>query len=156
MKEWASDEQIEHPILNIRNFVLLALVQVMVIVFSTLAAGLTNKLLEGKSLPLWTVFYVHCGFLILLIPLAWITAAAWFNLHSKTSEDALAAIFCIGILLLAFLFCSGAYATIAPLVRIDAAWALERNQITSQQIEHCAPLVATSEAPALLSHRPLS
>src|SRR5687768_12177466 len=108
----------EHPLLNTRNFVLLAIAQVTVIVFSTLAAALINKILEGRSLPLLTLFYIHAGFILLLVPLTCVALAAWLRVRINASEESITCVFCLGILLLLFFFCFGTYAALGPLTRV--------------------------------------
>jgi hypothetical protein len=99
-----------------RNAIRLALIQVGVIVAGILAAGVGYHSASGMggSMPASTLFLVHFGFLLLALPVAWITFAARLQKNGSASDRMKTLTFIVGLAMLVVLTLFSVYAAGEP------------------------------------------
>jgi hypothetical protein len=101
---------------SIKNIVTVAILQVGVIVFGVLAAGIVHKEWSTYDMvmPLPVAILYTYGFVAFLVPLVWSTCAVTLQLRANVSDDLRILIFWFGILLLIGLAVFCVYADVAP------------------------------------------
>ena len=99
-----------------RSVVKIALIQVGVIISGILAASVGYHAASGMggSMPASTLFLVHFGFLLLALPLAWITFAARLQNNAAASDRKKTLTFVAGLGLLVGLTLFSLYAASEP------------------------------------------
>jgi len=112
--------------LTTRNAIKVALMQVGVIVAGILAAGVGYHAASGMGgfVPASTAFLVHFGFLLLALPLAWITAAVRLRNNVTVSDRKKTLTFVVGLALLVALTLFSLYAAGGPWMG-DTLWPQE-------------------------------
>jgi hypothetical protein len=112
------------PRLTIRNITYLGLTQVGVIVAGVLGAGAAYKTYTVASItPLrMTVLAAEYGFLLLALPVAWITVALVIQQRQNPEEDPEIATFASGIILLVVLLILAFQAAASPILQIYGAF----------------------------------
>jgi len=105
---------------SIKNIVIVALLQVGVIVFGVLAAGIAHKESEinGLIMPSSTTMLYGYGFMGLLVPLAWGAGVVVLQLRANVSDDIRTLMLWLGILVLLSLVIFCLYADISPWLNI--------------------------------------
>lgn len=107
------------PRLTYKNIAILGLVQIGVIVFGVLGAGATFKMWStfGTKQSSATEFAVEYGFLVLIVPLAWITTAMVVQ-HRNEEDDPEALTFMSGAVVLLLLIVAVLAAAVTPWFRL--------------------------------------
>ena len=103
-----------------KNFVLLALMQVGVVVIGILAAATTGKVLSSaNAFPSeWTTRFVDFGILLLVLPPLWIWVVMKIHQSSKCSEKRRRLAFLSGVLLLSMLLYLNWVTSIQPFLQV--------------------------------------
>jgi uncharacterized membrane protein YdcZ (DUF606 family) len=103
-----------------RNMVIVALFQVGVIVAGVLAAGATHKwhTTFNARLPQATTVLAEYGFVALVLPVAWVTAALTLPRRSEDPGAAAVVAFASGIVVLLVLLVVVGHAAIRPWLRL--------------------------------------
>jgi hypothetical protein len=105
---------------SIKNIVVVALMQVIVIVAGVLAAGLCHKecTLSNIAMPLPAAMLYTYGFTAFLVPLAWSAGAVTLQLRPNVSEDVRTLMFWLGVFVLIALAIFCIYADVTLWLRI--------------------------------------
>jgi hypothetical protein len=89
---------------NIRNAVIVAMMQVGVIVAGVLACGVAckwlSRMLDGAELPGSVLLMRNYGFVALVIPLTWIAVALTMRERANVSENVKTLTYLLGIVIL--------------------------------------------------------
>jgi CDP-diglyceride synthetase len=103
-----------------KNFVLLAVMQVGVVVMGILAAGTTGKVLSSaNAFPSeWTTRFVDFGILLLVLPPLWIWAVMKLHQSPNCSDRRRRLAFLSGVLLLGMLLYLNWVTSIRPFLQI--------------------------------------
>jgi undecaprenyl pyrophosphate phosphatase UppP len=106
--------------LSYKNIAILGLVQVGVVVAGVLGAGSTYKAWTTFGIPLTraTTFATEYGFLLLAVPVVWITVALAVQARDETSDAPEAATCASGVLVLLVLLVGAFQAAALPWVRL--------------------------------------
>ena len=111
------------PMFNVRNAVLVALMQVGVIVFGVCGAGASRRAwtaMEDKlQIPDSISNVIHYGPLAMVIPLGWALFALWLRERPDVSDDAKSLAFYSGIMVVVLLALIMGVADIKPWLGID-------------------------------------
>jgi hypothetical protein len=101
---------------SIKNIVIVAILQVGVIVFGVLGAGIFHKesSLTGIAMPSLVAMLYGYGFMGLLVPLAWGAGAVVLQLRANVSDDVRTLMLWLGILVLLTLAIFCLYADVSP------------------------------------------
>jgi len=97
-----------------RNTVLIALMQVVVIVFGVLGAAVGRKVGTGAVMPLPTLILYQVGMLGFLIPMVWSVVTVVVLRHPRISDGVKGLVFWLGVLLLLGLAGFVTWADIGP------------------------------------------
>jgi hypothetical protein len=103
-----------------KNTVIVSLPQTGVIVFGSLASGISREMLEEVALPSSTMFRLRFGAVLLALPLAWISVVLWLSVRKEVSDIVKNFVFSSGLILLVALIGFIGYAVLNPM--IDADW----------------------------------
>jgi hypothetical protein len=108
------------PQLTYKNITFLGLTQVGVVVAGVLAAGATYKAWTTFEIPLTqaTRFAADYGFVVLAVPVLWITVAMAVQARDETSDAPEAVTFASGVLVLLALLVGAFQAAAMPWVRL--------------------------------------
>jgi hypothetical protein len=108
------------PRLNYTNIAIVGLLQVGVIVSATLGAGSVYKMSTtfGFRIPAATQFAADYGFVVLLVPMLWITVAMALQSRDEHGDAPEAMTFVSGVGVLLLLLVGAFVAAVIPLFRI--------------------------------------
>lgn len=108
------------PRLTFKNTAILGLIQVGVVVAGVLGAGSTYKAWTTFGIPLTqaTRFAADYGFVMLTLPVVWITVAMAVQYRDRTADAPEAVTYASGVLVLLLLLVGAFQAAAMPWVRL--------------------------------------